>query len=1090
MIKISGIKKLNIVLVSILLLSISGVIEPKELVHAQDQCSGGNFVPPASQDFVHYNWGNGSPAKNVDKDHFCAEFKQIVQKSGDYFLSTFADDGVKVTVNGQNPINRWSDSAGEFNKGLALGLSSGDIVKTDYYEKTGDAVVFSAAVPLGGWIGYYYENENLKGKPLDAKIIERSDKTLYENFGYGAPTPNLPVDHFSARYITARHMPSGEYIIRGRADDGIRILVDGKVVLDRWTPSAYREDAVRIHVNDVGNSDIHWVEVQYYDRTSAAQVWVDVESMNDQITTSNWLGEIYPNDQLTGNPVIIGGKNAWVPIDDLNFDWGYDSPHEKIPKDNFSATFQKKITLEPGQYELLTWADDGVRVYMDNHLLIDSWKPSANEMRTKTINVDTKSTHTFKIDYLEIKSVAKIKFDIVPTYHANVDAVHENWGNGSPDPKVPNDNFYATFNQEKSLSSGDYFVQAMADDRVHVEFDGVTALNQWSDSSGKIVQAPLLNVKQGTHNIKTLFYENKGAAAVFSDVVPFDSWLAYYYNNEDLEGKPLDAKIITRGDKTLYENFGYNSPTPKINADHFSARYVTAKHLPAGDYIIRGRADDGIRILVDGKTVLDRWTSSAYREDAVKVHINDINGSNIHWVEIQYFDRTSIGMVWADVEPINDQITTADWLGEVYPNDKMTGNPIIIGGKNAWEPIKGINFDWGYGSPSPLIPSNHFTARFHRKYQINEAGDYKIRLIADDGAKVYIDNKLVLDGWQYTVGERNKTISLSAGNHDVTIDYREVGGVAKLSFDLLKSTGPTYTYVTTNYPLTFNDVLNKQLTANPQTDKKYDTYIRSDGLKDVKNGTGIVDGTGWNVRGGPGTDYWSIGGLNNGEKVTILSTVKGKDGYNWYKINYNRTWVNPSPSDVSYYLNSSNFKKGTDAYFQFMRLSESAHLDEAEVNQKVLAGKGILAGKAGSFIQASQKYNINEIYLIAHALHETGNGTSKLANGVNYNGKKVYNMYGIGAKDSCPVDCGAAYAYDHGWFTAESAIIGGATFIDNNYISKGQDTLYKMRWNPSNPGTHQYATDIGWAVKQTSKISSLYKLLTDYTIVFDVPKYK
>ena len=75
-------------------------------------------------------------------------------------------------------------------------------------------------------------------------------------------------------------------------------------------------------------------------------------------------------------------------------------------------------------------------------------------------------------------------------------------------------------------------------------------------------------------------------------------------------------------------------------------------------------------------------------------------------------------------------------------------------------------------------------------------------------------------------------------------------------------------------------------------------------------------------------------------------------------------------------------------------------------------------------------------------------------------------MYGIGAVDTCPIDCGAKYAFDKGWFTPDDAIIGGAAFI-NNYIDRGQDTLYKMRWNPISPGHPQYATDVAWA---TSKL--------------------
>jgi len=140
-------------------------------------------------------------------------------------------------------------------------------------------------------------------------------------------------------------------------------------------------------------------------------------------------------------------------------------------------------------------------------------------------------------------------------------------------------------------------------------------------------------------------------------------------------------------------------------------------------------------------------------------------------------------------------------------------------------------------------------------------------------------------------------------------------------------------------------------------------------------------------------------------------------------------------------------------------------------------------------------YNVNEVYLIAHALLETGKGTSQLATGVKVNGKTVYNMYGIGAYDGTALASGAQHAYNAGWFTPEAAIIGGAKFIAQGYIGAGQDTLYKMRWNPSSAvmngyASHQYATDIGWAAKQVNQIHNLYNLIDSYTLVLDIPTYQ
>ncbi|MCZ2258657.1 SH3 domain-containing protein [Sporosarcina sp. G11-34] len=210
-------------------------------------------------------------------------------------------------------------------------------------------------------------------------------------------------------------------------------------------------------------------------------------------------------------------------------------------------------------------------------------------------------------------------------------------------------------------------------------------------------------------------------------------------------------------------------------------------------------------------------------------------------------------------------------------------------------------------------------------------------------------------------------------------------------------------------------------------------------------------------------------------------------------------WVSASRPQVEYYINSSNFGKSSKDYYQFLVLSQPASLDAEEVNQNILNNHGTLTGTAQAFIDAGASYDVNEAYLISHALLETGNGRSALARGVPVDSKgkvvsakdavsTVYNMYGIGAVDSCPIECGAKKAFDEGWATPEEAIIGGAKFI-NTYIARGQDTLYKMRWNPINPGHPQYATDIAWTVKQTSNIKRIYDLLDRYVLVYDVPKY-
>src|SRR5699024_8541961 len=160
-------------------------------------------------------------------------------------------------------------------------------------------------------------------------------------------------------------------------------------------------------------------------------------------------------------------------------------------------------------------------------------------------------------------------------------------------------------------------------------------------------------------------------------------------------------------------------------------------------------------------------------------------------------------------------------------------------------------------------------------------------------------------------------------------------------------------------------------------------------------------------------------------------------------------WRNATKSEVKYYLNPANFLGSLKDKLQFADLSKTANVSASEVNNKILKGNSVLAGKASSFINASKKYSVNKIYINSHKKIETGNETSKLAKGVKYKGKTVYNVYGIGAVDSNPINGGAKFAYDQGWTTVNKAIVGGAKFVGQNYVNAGQSTLYQMRWNPA-----------------------------------------
>lgn len=234
------------------------------------------------------------------------------------------------------------------------------------------------------------------------------------------------------------------------------------------------------------------------------------------------------------------------------------------------------------------------------------------------------------------------------------------------------------------------------------------------------------------------------------------------------------------------------------------------------------------------------------------------------------------------------------------------------------------------------------------------------------------------------------------------------------------------------------------------------------------------------------------------------------------QIIYDGGWRNATCDEIKYQMNPQNFVNDPVKKYIFYKLSYTEGITADQLNQ-VLVGKGVLEGKGAAFLEAGRRYNVNPIYLVSHSLLETGNGTSKLATGIivnslynkesikDENGNTVtvkvkekdvaprltFNVYGIGAFDDDANFWGSDRAYREGWFNVEDAIIGGAKWIANGYISKGQDTLYKMRWDfDSMTMWHQYATDIEWATKQTYRIKALVDKMNNPSVSFEIPVFK
>jgi len=110
-----------------------------------------------------------------------------------------------------------------------------------------------------GLKGEYFANQNLEGKPA----LVRTDSLVGFTWGMGSPDSTIPLDHFSARW-TGRIVPtvSGTYRLGASTDDGMRLTLDGKLLIDSWYDRGTTLDFVTVSLVAGKSYDI---KLEYYE---------------------------------------------------------------------------------------------------------------------------------------------------------------------------------------------------------------------------------------------------------------------------------------------------------------------------------------------------------------------------------------------------------------------------------------------------------------------------------------------------------------------------------------------------------------------------------------------------------------------------------------------------------------------------------------------------------------------------------------------------------------------------------------------------------------------------------------------------------
>ncbi len=220
----------------------------------------------------------------------------------------------------------------------------------------------SAAQAETVWAASFYNNTNLSGLPA----YERKETAVpNHNWGFSSPVPGVVADdNFSARWTAPPTFEPGNYRFSVRADDGVRLWVDGRLVIDEWRQQPATTFSAEVSLPHGGPAPVVF---EYYEKSGGAQVSLNWEKITS--TSGPIRAEYFNNRTLSGQPDLTRFEDA------VNHQWGEGSPAPGIiNNDDFSARYTQTLNLLPGQYRFTVAADDGVRLWLNNEVVLDAWR--------------------------------------------------------------------------------------------------------------------------------------------------------------------------------------------------------------------------------------------------------------------------------------------------------------------------------------------------------------------------------------------------------------------------------------------------------------------------------------------------------------------------------------------------------------------------------------------------------------------------------------------------------------------------------------------------------------------------------------------
>lgn len=250
---------------------------------------------------------------------------------------------------------------------------------------------------------------------------------------------------------------------------------------------------------------------------------------------------------------------------------------------------------------------------------------------------------------------------------------------------------------------------------------------------------------------------------------------AEYFDRPD-----LSRPRLTRIDSFLDFRWNAGAPDPALSSGSWSARWTgTLRPRAAGLHDFSVHSDDGCRLWIDGRLVVDHWSEQTRTERSGTAFLAPDAAVSLR---LEYFNKGGPGSL------------RLSWTEPGLP--KRTVPPdVLFPAAPAGRGLRGEYFDTLEAStPSltrvdPLVDfdaglkGDNFRVRWSGSLAPRRSGPTTLTVVSDDGCRLWIDGRLVIDDWTVRgAEERSVTLDLEAGRrHALRLEYFDRVSTARCS---------------------------------------------------------------------------------------------------------------------------------------------------------------------------------------------------------------------------------------------------------------------------------------------------------------------